>query len=291
MTAQEKIVIAVTGANGYIGSHVVNVLIDRGAEVIAVDIADENINKRAHRINMDIFSGNTDMFKLIGSPDVCLHLAWKDGFSHNSDAHLLNLSRHYEFINNLLIGGLSQIAIMGTMHEVGYYVGKVDENTPCNPISQYGIAKDTLRRSLLLKTHDQNIPVQWLRGFYIFGDDIRNHSIFTKLIQAEKAGEEFFPFTSGKNRYDFVHVDEVAEMISSCVLQKEVTGIINCCTGKPLSLAEKVETFIRDNHFKIKLKYGAFPDRPYDSPEIWGDTAKIKEILEISSHTDNPPKY
>ena len=49
-------------------------------------------------------------------------------------------------------------------------------------------------------------------------------------------------------------------------MQREVTGIINCCTGQPISLAERVEQFIQEHGLKIKLEYGAFPDRPYDSP-------------------------
>ena len=56
-------------------------------------------------------------------------------------------------------------------------------------------------------------------------------------------------------------------------------GIINCCSGNPISLAEAVENFINQNGFNIKLNYGAFPDRPYDSPCIYGDNSKIQIIL------------
>ena len=63
-------------------------------------------------------------------------------------------------------------------------------------------------------------------------------------------------------------------------IQKEINGVINVCTGKPITLAEKVESYIAENHMNIKLKYGEFADRPYDSPEIWGDTEKIHLIME-----------
>ena len=56
-------------------------------------------------------------------------------------------------------------------------------------------------------------------------------------------------------------------------------GIINCCSGKPVALADKVEEFIKEHNFKIKLNYGAFPDRPYDSPAVWGSREKIDIIL------------
>ena len=46
------------------------------------------------------------------------------------------------------------------------------------------------------------------------------------------------------------------------------------------SLSDRVERFIKENDYNIKLKYGAFPDRPYDSKAIWGNDTKIKSIME-----------
>ncbi|AQR97837.1 NAD-dependent epimerase/dehydratase family protein [Clostridium saccharoperbutylacetonicum] len=270
--------ILVTGAGGYIGRHVVKELLDRGAEVIATDINVDNIDSRAIRRKFDIFSGNTNVYNELDCPDVVLHMAWKDGFIHNSNAHMEYLSKHYEFIKNMVEGGLKHIAVMGTMHEIGYYEGAIDENTLTNPTSMYGIAKDALRKSTQLLLKDKGVVLQWLRAYYIYGDDKRNNSIFAKIIVAEEEGKELFPFTTGKNKYDFITVDELAKQISACIMQDEINGIINCCTGVPMSLAEKVESFIKENKFNIKLNYGAFPDRPYDSPAVWGDSSKIKAI-------------
>lgn len=276
--------VLVTGAGGYIGRHVVSSLLDNGAEVIATDLYVEGIDKRAKIIQTDIFSGSVDIYKELEEPDVVLHMAWKDGFVHNSDAHMEYLSKHYEFIKNLVDGGLKHIAVMGTMHEVGYYEGAIDEKTPTNPISMYGIAKDALRKSTELYLKDKDVVLQWLRAYYIYGDDKRNNSIFAKIILAEEEGKETFPFTTGKNKYDFIKVDELAHQISAAVMQDEVNGIINCCSGKPVSLAEKVESFIKENNFNIKLEYGAFPDREYDSPAVWGDSKKIKLIMNNISY-------
>ncbi|NLU51727.1 MAG: NAD(P)-dependent oxidoreductase [Clostridiaceae bacterium] len=275
--------VLVTGAGGYIGRHTVKALLDQGAHVIATDFNLDEVDNRAEKVKADIFSGNKEIFYEMGSPDACLHMAWKDGFIHNSNAHMQLLSKHYEFIYNMIEGGLKQIAVMGTMHEIGYYEGAVDENTPCNPISMYGIAKDALRRSTYLLAKNKNVIWQWLRAYYIYGDDERNNSIFAKIIQAEKEGLLEFPFNTGKNKYDFIRVDELARMLAACVMQTEVNGIINCSSGNPVSLAEQVEAFIKEHNFKIKLKYGAFPDRPYDSPAVWGDTSKIQKILQRMS--------
>ena len=272
--------ILVTGANGYIGRHVVEALLDKGCEVVACDLRIDDIDPRAQRVIVDIFSNeHTDFYELFGCPDVCAHFAWRDGFVHNSPSHMGDLSSHYKFLTSLMNQGLKQLAVMSSMHEVGYWEGKLDENTPCNPMSQYGIAKNALRQALTLYCASNNVVLQWLRGFYIFGDDAKNHSVFTKICQAVKEGKKSFPFTSGKTQYDFLHIDELANQISAVVMQNKVNGIINVCSGKPVSLAEQVEWFIKEHGFDIKLEYGAFPDRPYDSPVIYGDPEKVKEVF------------
>lgn len=274
--------ILVTGADGYIGRHIVNNLLDLGHEVIAVDIHTDDINDKAKKKKLNLFTADlTNVYTSLGSPDVCLHMAWRDGFVHNSVNHIGDLSSHYKFLVALMEQGLKHLAVMGTMHEVGYWEGKIDENTPCNPISMYGIAKDALRRSMIAYCKSNSILLQWLRGFYILGDDKKNHSIFSKLLQADEQGQELFPFTTGKTKYDFINVDELVEQISKAVTQTDVTGIINCCSGNPMTLAERVENFIKDHKLKIRLNYGVFPDRPYDSPIIFGDNRKIRQIMSL----------
>ena len=274
--------ILVTGADGYIGRHIVNNLLDLDHEVIAVDIHTDDINDKAEKKKLNLFTADlTNVYTSLGSPDVCLHMAWRDGFVHNSVNHIGDLSSHYKFLVALMEQGLKHLAVMGTMHEVGYCEGKIDENTPCNPISMYGIAKDALRRSMIAYCKSNSILLQWLRGFYILGDDKKNHSIFSKLLQADEQGQELFPFTTGKTKYDFINVDELVEQISKAVTQTDVTGIINCCSGNPMTLAERVENFIKDHKLKIRLNYGVFPDRPYDSPIIFGDDKKIKQIMSL----------
>lgn len=275
--------ILVTGANGYIGRHVVTSLLNRGCEVVACDITTKDVDPRAERVDFDLFNlpeGN--IYELFGAPDVCLHMAWRNGFVHNAPTHMGDLSAHYNFIVRMIDGGLRHMAVMGTMHEIGYWEGAIDENTPCNPTSMYGIAKDALRRATLQYASQHDCTVQWLRCYYILGDDRKSNSIFGKILKAEEDGKELFPFTTGKNKYDFINVDELAELISAVVMQDEVNGIINCCKGAPISLAERVESFIKEHGLNIRLEYGAFPDRPYDSPCVYGDATKIKKITSKS---------
>jgi dTDP-6-deoxy-L-talose 4-dehydrogenase (NAD+) len=271
--------ILVTGANGYIGSKVVKELCDLNVEVVATDFKNENIDKRATFLKADIFAPNEDWFSFFGKPDVCLHLAWRDGFVLYSNKHMEDLSSHYRFITNLISHGLKHFVGMGTMHEVGYFEGAVDENTPCNPLSQYGVAKNALRKSIEIYAKQNGCLFQWLRAYYIYGDDLYGNSIFCKIRQAVKNGQTKFPFTTGKNKYDFIFVDELSRQISFAVTQERVLGIINVCSGKPVSLAEEVQWYISHYNLPIELDFGKFPDRPFDSPCIYGDNTKIQKII------------
>lgn len=271
--------VLVTGAGGYIGRHVVTALLERGLRVKALDLRMDGVDRRAERISVDVFSGDPDIYEAMGRPDVVLHMAWRDGFKHNSPAHLDDLAKHYHLIDNLYAGGLKQLAVMGTMHEVGYWEGAIDENSRCAPASLYGIAKNALREATRLSATAHDALFQWIRAYYIVGDDKFGNSVFSKLLAAAEEGRDTFPFTTGKNKYDFISVDELATQIAAIVDQDAVTGIINACTGRPMTLAERVEGYIADNGLNIALDYGAFPDRPYDSPGVWGDATKIRAIL------------
>ncbi len=270
--------ILVTGANGYLGQGVVKCLLDRGVQVVAADFKADYIDERADKIECNMFEVENP-FEYFGKPDVVLHMAWRDGFVHNSEAHIVDLPKHYSFLKTIATSGVKRLAVMGTMHEIGFFEGSIKENTPCYPQSLYGISKNALRQLTEQLCAQNKVDYQWLRGYYIVGNSKFGASIFSKITAAEAEGKTEFPFTMGQNQYDFIDYDDFCVQVASSVLQNKVNGIINICSGKPEKLADRVERFIKDNNYSIKLKYGAFPDRPYDSKAVWGDAGKIEKIL------------
>ncbi|MCR5615790.1 MAG: NAD(P)-dependent oxidoreductase [Saccharofermentans sp.] len=271
--------ILVTGANGYLGQGIVKKLIEDGNEVVAADFSTEHVDERAVRVDCNMFSVD-DPYEFFGKPDVLLHLAWRDGFVHYSLNHINDLPDHYSFLQKMVDAGIGQIAVMGSMHEVGFFEGSINENTPCHPMSLYGISKNALRNCVEMLCHNKNIVWQWLRGYYIVGNSRYGSSIFSKITAAAMEGKTEFPFTMGQNQFDFIDYEEFCTKVAASVEQSKVIGIIEICSGRPEKLADRVERFIKENNYDIKLQYGAFPDRPYDSKAVWGDSGKIDKILE-----------
>lgn len=275
--------ILVTGANGYLGQGIVKAILDNGHKVIACDFSNKNIDSRAESVVCNLFESEYP-YEEFDKPDCLLHLAWRDGFVHNSDAHFNDLYKHCQFLQKMLKSGLKRVAVMGTMHEIGFFEGSINELTPCHPQSCYGIAKNALRDYLQMIAKQNNVEWQWLRGYYIVGNSSFGASIFSKITAAEKEGKNEFPFTTGQNQYDFLDYDDFCKQVAAAVGQTEINGIINICSGKPEKLADRVERFIKENNYKIHLKYGAFPDREYDSKAVWGNDNKIKQILSNNSY-------
>lgn len=270
--------ILVTGANGYLGNGIVKKILDNGHEVVAADFNTQYVDKRAIKKTCD-FSVIEDPYKYFDKPDILLHLAWRDGFIHYSDAHINDLPKHYMFIKNMAESEIKKITVMGSMHEIGFFEGSINENTPCCPVTPYGISKNALRDLTKMLAIKNSVIFQWLRGYYIVGNSENGSSIFSKIFKAYKEGKKEFPFTMGQNQYDFIDYDDFCRQVVATVVQDNVNGIINICSGKPEKLSDRVERFIEENNYDIKLKYGVFPDRPYDSKAVWGDGSKIETIL------------
>ena len=270
--------ILVTGANGYLGSGIVKEILNRGQTVVAADFKVDYVDDRAEKKSCSLFEVENP-YEYFEKPDIMLHLAWRDGFVHYSNSHIEDLPKHFAFIKRMAEAGVKQVAAMGSMHEIGFFEGSINESTPCHPITPYGIGKNALRDLTEMICNQNKVIFQWLRGYYIVGNSKFGCSIFSKITAAAEEGKDEFPFTMGQNQYDFVDYDVFCKQVASVITQDKINGIINICSGHPEKLADRVERFIKDNGYNIKLKYGAFPDRAYDSKAVWGDNSLIEKII------------
>ena len=147
--------VLVTGANGYIGQHVVNEAVRQGFDVVTVDLKNQKKTEETCHIELNILENASlpNLYEILGKPDVIIHLAWQNGFNHNADSHLISLPSHYAFLKNMIDAGCPSVSIMGSMHEIGYFEGKVTADTPCNPLSLYGISNlEEISKKIFIET-------------------------------------------------------------------------------------------------------------------------------------------
>ncbi len=114
-----------TGAAGYLGPHVVTALLDRGHDVVAAvrPGSGGRLDPRASVVQADILAPDFDASAWGALPDAVVHLAWKDGFRHNSSVHMSQLSAHFD-----LLTGLAERGVRGSSprhHARGSATGRV----------------------------------------------------------------------------------------------------------------------------------------------------------------------
>ena len=89
--------------------------------------------------------------------------------------------------------------------------------------------------------------------------------------------------SGGEQLRDYLPIDLVADYLVSCSLQTEITGIINCCSGRPISVRKFVEKYLEEKNINIKLNLGYYPYADYEPMAFWGDDTKLKKILSLSN--------
>lgn len=284
----QKKLILVTGANGYIGRHVVKELVNNFTETVEVIASDHHEHSKAlvpvTYIKFDLLrdSITPEMVAALGGgkiPDTVLHLTWRSGFDHDSVNHILDLSQHYKFAITLIQSGVRKLAFAGSFREYGTCNGKVAEDHSCDSSNNYALAKNTLREALNIYRKSHPFIFLWLRFFTPYGDDKNNNSLLSKILKWETDGRTEFPFTDGLEQYDYIHITKLAEYTAKTIIQDSVTGIINICSGRPIYLKDVVNTFIKENHLAIRPKFGAYKARGYDSRIIYGDNSKLLSAL------------
>ncbi len=277
--------IVVTGAGGYIGVAGGARLAGRGVQVIAVDRsagvgADETPGVRW--VAADLFDPALVLCELMGACPTCA-CTW-----HGATGSPTTMKAIWTtFLPTTLPhehgpsgGGADRRH--GHHARGGVLGGAITADAPCNPQASTASPRTPCARDLRSRWRRCRSPSSGCALSTSTATTRRPSPFSVKFCAPRRRGRTLTPFTTGKNLYDFITVKELARQIAAVVLQDEVTGVINCCTGAPESLADRVEGLIRENGLSIALDYGAFPDRPYDSPGVWGDATEIRAIIMAS---------
>jgi len=279
--------VLVTGATGFIGNYVIEELLKlKECEIIATSIDPVDKVKKfrwfmdVKYIPQDLNVDNENYFTFFEEPDLLIHLSWEGLPNYNELFHIeINLFKNYIFLKNMIENGLTNLISTGTCLEYGMINGCLSENLKTNPTTPYSLAKDTLRKFIEELNKKYSFNFKWIRLFYMYGKGQSPKSILSQLDHALDNNEKIFNMSGGEQLRDYLPVEKVAEYIVKISMQNKINGIINCCGGKPISIRNLVENYLKNRDKTIKLNLGYYPYPVYEPMAFWGDNTKLKSIL------------
>lgn len=288
--------VLVTGATGFIGTPVVDALLARGARVTALcrnaARAEAWAKARPSRAGLGLMI--VDMAELsaaqlneLAGHEQILHLAWARLDAFKSQEHVDEiLPRHLRFLAELVERGARRLLAVGTCLEYGLAEGCLAEELPPRPVTAYGLAKDRLRQALEPLCAGRGVVFQWCRLFYMYGPGQAEKSLLSQLDRAIKAGADVFDMSGGEQERDYLPVAEVAELLVRVAAQDQVTGVVNCASGQPVTVRALVEEQLRRRGASLRLNLGHYPYPDYEPMRFWADTKKLTAALAAGDAQD-----
>lgn len=278
--------VAVTGASGFLGRHVLNELAKHDIRVIAVTRDESKLAGLTHAVEVvefDLSDTGRSVYSNLGEPDILLHLAWNGLPNYNSLHHFeTELSLQYRFLENMVAQGLKSLSVTGTCFEYGMQSGVLSEDMETSPTNSYGFAKDSLRKQLMFLKTRQNFSFTWARLFYLFGNGQSEVSLWSQLQKACDSNQSVFNMSAGEQIRDFLSVAEAVRLLVLLTLKSSDCGIVNVCSGIPRSVRSLVESWVRERESDVKLNLGYYPYPSYEPFAFWGCTKKLNSLSDAS---------
>lgn len=227
--------ILITGAGGFIGSHLVDSQLEQGHDVRAVDLHLDLLQHQSANLNLEAIRGDiTDenlVTKLVKGVDVVYHLA-----SAHLDVSLPD--EHYRRVNVgatlFLLEAAREAGVKHFVHcsSVGV-IGDVeappaDETTECNPTNIYEQTKFEGEREVLAYSRRTSFPVVVMRPAWVYGPRCPRTA---KLMRTISKGRFFF-FGSGQNMRHPVYISDAVKGLELCASAEGVNGEVFIIAGE-----------------------------------------------------------
>jgi dTDP-6-deoxy-L-talose 4-dehydrogenase (NAD+) len=230
-------------------------------------------------IECDVRNPTDPAIAAIAQCEGLIHLAWGHLHDFNAIEHLWEGHHHLNFLAAVIKAGVKRILVTGTCMEYGLQDGLLREDEITNPVTPYGLAKDTLRRQLQFLQARQPFWLCWARLFYMYGDAPGRRTLWMMLSEAVARGEQQFPMSPGEQLRDYLPVVEVAARLARLAAVADTPGIVNISSGKPVSIRTLVETWIAENNWPIAPKRGAFGYLAHEPLAFWGDDKRYLDLV------------
>jgi dTDP-6-deoxy-L-talose 4-dehydrogenase (NAD+) len=277
--------VLVTGATGFVGQHVVRALLNRNHNVVIVTRQIESAKKfewydNVEIIECDLYEDYNLVFKKPMQVDALIHLAWSGLPNYQSYFHIdINLVADLSFLRSAINFGIKHLVVAGTCLEYGLKSGELSEDMDTHPTTPYGFAKDALRRSLEFLQKEEDFSLQWMRLFYMYGEGQSSKSLVSQLNEAISQKAPIFNMSSGEQLRDYLPIEEVARFFSYAIERPDINGVINCCSGKPISVLSLVKKICEEQGFNMQLNKGFYKIPLYEAFNFWGSSDKLKKLV------------
>ncbi len=277
--------ILVTGGAGFIGSHLVEALLEKGYGVHVIDDLSmgkrENVPREARFYEGDIQEAAL-VEKALQGVDGVVHLAARvairDSVAHFYEDAQTNLMGTLQVLHQACSRKVKKFVFASSMAVYGdsQHPNPVSESFHQEPISPYGLSKLAAEKYVLLLARQFDLPAVCLRYFNVFGPRqtfTPYVGVITIFIRALQKGETPYIFGDGEQQRDFVYVGDIARA-TLLALESDVRGeVFNVGTGKGTSVKEIADLLIR------KLRPGLEPRfQPPQPGEIRHSIADISKI-------------
>lgn len=276
--------VAVTGASGFVGRHLLAALARHPVDVVAASRQPvRDLARGIEWVELDISRPGRSPFAQLGRPDVLFHLAWDGLPNYGTDRHVeVEFPRQRGFLDTCLDEGLGRLAVTGTCLEYGLREGRQCEDHAPAPTTRYAEAKDLLHRHLLARRDDGSFGLGWFRLFYLLGPGQSPGSLMPQLEQALRAGQEEFDMSPGDQIRDFTPIEFAADALARIGLCHVNPGVVNICTGLGTTVLDLVERRIAELGASIRLNRGVYPYPAHEPRQAWGDTRRMNQLLETA---------
>lgn len=263
----------VSGASGFVGQHLVPLLLAQGYDVVALardESKAKNFSWYPHVkfLAFDFLNDDLPMTPEAGAS--LIHLAWQGLPNYDSVFHLeQNLPASYHFIKNMVNAGVGKVFVAGTCLEYGLQNGPLRASSKTEPVTSYALAKDSLRKYLGYLKKEVPFVLQWARLFYMYGAGQNKKSLLAMLDVAIQGNAPVFDMSGGEQLRDYLPVEQVASKMLQVFLSDR-DACFNVCSGRPISIRRLVEQRIAEYGSSIKINLGYYPYPDYEPMAFWG---------------------